>query len=253
MSPADSENTSVPDSLSKRLTAIQARMAAACRRAGRDSADVALLPVSKTFGADLVREAVSLGMRRFGESRMQEVREKSQLLADCPIDWVVIGHLQTNKAKDAAALAAEVQSVDRLELAQALDRRLQQEGRALDVLVQVKTSDEPSKYGLDPTGLPDFLRTLARDFACLRVRGLMTLAVNSDDEGAVRTCFRTLRSLRDQARAEGLGAAWPTGDGGLDRLSMGMSGDFEWAIEEGSTEVRIGSALFGAREYAPAA
>jgi pyridoxal phosphate enzyme (YggS family) len=251
--PVDSENTPASDTLSARLAGIQARMAAACRRAGRDPAGVALLPVSKTFGADSVRQAIGLGLRRFGESRMQEVREKSQLLADCPVDWVVIGHLQTNKAKDAAALAAEVQSLDRLELAQALDRRLQPEGRALDVLVQVKTSDEPSKYGLDPAALPDFLRTLARDFNCLRVRGLMTLAVNSDDANAVRACFRTLRALRDQARAGGLGGAWPTDGGGLDRLSMGMSGDFEWAIEEGSTEVRIGSALFGARDYAPAA
>jgi pyridoxal phosphate enzyme (YggS family) len=229
-----------PDSLAVRLDSIQARIAAACQRAGRDPADVALLPVSKTFGADLVRAAAALGLRRFGESKMQEVREKAEALADCALDWVVIGHLQTNKAKDAARLAAEVQSVDRLDLAQALDRRLQQEGRALDVLVQVKTSDEPSKYGLDPAELPAFLRTLARDCASLRVRGLMTLAVNSDDEQAVRACFRNLRQLRDQARQDGMA---------LDRLSMGMSGDFELAIQEGSTEVRIGSALFGARDY----
>lgn len=231
---------STPDSLAARLHDIQARIAAACREAGRDPAEVTLLPVSKTFDAALVREAVDLGLSRFGESKMQEVRDKAQALADCRLDWVVIGHLQTNKAKDAARLASEVQSVDRLDLAQALDRRLQLEGRGLDVLVQVKTSDEPSKFGLDPAELPEFLRTVARDCASLRVRGLMTMAVNSDDEQAVRACFRALRDLRDQARQDGMA---------LDRLSMGMSGDFELAILEGSTEVRIGSAIFGARDY----
>jgi pyridoxal phosphate enzyme (YggS family) len=240
-------NMSAPDTFATRLADLQSRIAVACRRAGRDPAEVALLPVSKTFGADRIREASALGLRRFGESRMQEVREKADALAGVPVEWVVIGHLQTNKAKDAARLAAEVQSLDRLDLADALDRRLQQEGRALDVLVQVKTSEEPGKYGLDPAGLPAFVRALARDYASLRVRGLMTLAVNSEDADAVRACFRTLRTCRDRLREEAIEGV------DLSRLSMGMSGDFELAIEEGSTEVRIGSALFGARDYGPAA
>ena len=117
-------------------------------------------------------------MHRFGENKVQEIRDKSAPLADCGIDWVMIGHLQTNKAKDVARLASEVQSLDRLELAGALDRRLQQEGRAIDVLVQVKTSPEPSKYGLPPEQLPEFLDTL-RAYDSLRVRGLMTLAIHS--------------------------------------------------------------------------
>ncbi|ANN79851.1 YggS family pyridoxal phosphate-dependent enzyme [Bordetella flabilis] len=234
---------SAPDTVAQRLADLQSRIAAACRRAGRDPAEVALLPVSKTFGVDLIRAVAGLGLRRFGESKMQEVRDKAGPLADCGIEWVVIGHLQTNKAKDAARLAAEVQSLDRLDLAEALDRRLRQEGRTLDVLVQVKTSDEPGKYGLDPAALPEFVRTVARDYPSLRVRGLMTLAVNSDDDEAVRACFRTLRQWRDRLRDEAI----PGID--LPRLSMGMSGDFELAIEEGATEVRIGSALFGARDY----
>ncbi|ARP92165.1 YggS family pyridoxal phosphate enzyme [Bordetella genomosp. 9] len=238
---------SVSDTLASRLADLQSRIAAACRRAGRDPAEVALLPVSKTFGTDRIREAAALGLRRFGESRMQEVRDKAGALADLPIDWVVIGHLQTNKAKDAARLAAEVQSLDRLDLAQALDRRLQQEGRTLDVLVQVKTSPEPSKFGLDPAELPGFVRAVARDHPALRVRGLMTLAVNSPDAQAVRACFRALRTWRDRLRDEAVQGVE------MSRLSMGMSGDFELAIEEGSTEVRIGSALFGARDYGPAA
>jgi pyridoxal phosphate enzyme (YggS family) len=156
---------------------------------------------------------------------------------------VLIGHLQTNKARDAARDAAEVQSLDRVELAEALHRRLANEGRTLDVLVQVKTSSEPTKYGMDPADVPAFLRRITADFPTLRVQGLMTLAVNSPDPAEVRACFRTLRELRDRLRQENLPGV------SLDRLSMGMSGDFELAIEEGSTEVRIGSAIFGARSY----
>jgi pyridoxal phosphate enzyme (YggS family) len=231
----------VSDTFATRLANLQSRIAAACRRVGRDPTDVALLPVSKTFGPARIREAAALGLRRFGESKMQEIREKADVLADCSLNWVMIGHLQTNKAKDAARVAAEVQSLDRLDLAQALDRRLQQEGRALDVLVQVKISDEPSKYGLNPVELPAFVRALARDYPSLRVQGLMTLAVNSDDPQRVRGCFQALRAWRDRLRDEAIEGV------DLSRLSMGMSGDFELAIEEGSTEVRIGSALFGAR------
>jgi len=231
------------DAMAGRLARIRQRIAQACERAGRDPAEVALLPVSKTFGEAALREAVALGLRRFGENKTQEIRAKAPALADCGVSWVMIGHLQTNKAKDAARLADEVQSLDRLELAEALDRRLQQEGRRLDVLVQVKTSPEPEKHGLAPEALPGLLRQLG-SFGTLRVQGLMTLAVNSDDSEAVRACFRRLRELRDRAQDE-TGIALP-------RLSMGMSGDFELAIEEGSTEVRIGSALFGARDYGQA-
>jgi pyridoxal phosphate enzyme (YggS family) len=218
---------------------VRSRVDQACREAGRDPASVNILPVSKTFSTELIRAAVGLGLHRFGENKAQEVREKSPALADCGIDWVMIGHLQTNKAKDVARLASEVQSLDRLELAEALHRRLQHEGRIIDVLVQVKTSDEPSKYGLAPDQLPAFLETL-RGLDTLRVRGLMTLAVQSDQVDEVRRCFRALRELRDQATARGHD---------LPRLSMGMSGDFALAIAEGATEVRIGSAIFGVRSY----
>lgn len=230
------------DYLTANWAQVRSRVDQSCREAGRDPAEVTILPVSKTFGPELIRAAVALGLHRFGENKAQEVREKSPVLADCGIDWVMIGHLQTNKAKDVARLASEVQSVDRLELAEALHRRLQHEGRSIEVLVQVKTSAEPSKYGLDPDQLPAFLDTLRR-FDTLSVRGLMTLAVQSDQAAEVRGCFRALRELRDQASARGHN---------LPKLSMGMSGDFSLAIAEGATEVRIGSAIFGARAY-PAA
>ena len=218
---------------------INRRVDDACRAVGRERSTVSILPVSKTFGPEVIRAAVGLGLHRFGENKVQEIREKFEPLADCGIDWVMIGHLQTNKAKEVARLASEVQSLDRAELAEALHHRLQQEGRAIDVLVQVKTSVEPSKYGLPPDQLPAFLDSL-RAYDTLRVRGLMTLAILSTSPEEVRGCFRLLRELRDAAVVRGHD---------LPRLSMGMSGDFPLAIAEGATEVRIGTAIFGKRPY----
>jgi len=228
------------DSLETRLAAVRRRIALACERAGRLPDEVALLAVSKTFPPQALRQAAELGIRRFGESRTQEIRQKDSELAGLEPEWVLIGHLQTNKAKDAARLVHEVQSLDRWSLAEALDARLQAEGRTIDVLVQVKTSPEPSKFGLEPAELAAFLERL-QGLHTMRVKGLMTMAVNSPDESAVRACFRTLRELRDRMQEQG--------HAGLRRLSMGMSGDFEWAIQEGATEVRIGSAIFGSRQY----
>ena len=225
--------------LADKWAQIRHRVDDACREAGRDPAEVSILPVSKTFGPEVIRAGVALGMHRFGENKVQEIRDKAAALADCDIDWAMIGHLQTNKVKDVARLASEVQSLDRPELAEALDRRLQHEGRAIDVLVQVKTSPEPSKYGLPPEQLSGFLNRLRR-YDTLRVRGLMTLAILSTEPAEVHGCFRLLRELRDQAKAQGHD---------LSKLSMGMSGDFPIAIAEGATEVRIGTAIFGSRPY----
>jgi PLP dependent protein len=223
--------------LADNWTAVRRRVDEACRAAGRDASEVSILPVSKTFGPEAVRAAMALGLRRFGENKVQEIRDKAVALAGEAIEWVVIGHLQTNKAKDVARLAGEVQSLDRLELAEALDHRLQLEGRSLDVLVQVKTAREETKSGLSADELPAFLARL-RDYPTLRVRGLMTMATLSDDPDEVRACFRQLREWRDRCQAEGHV---------LPRLSMGMSSDFPLAIAEGATEVRVGTAIFGAR------
>lgn len=226
-----------------RLDAVHTRIREAALRAGRDPAGVTLLPVSKTFDEAAIREAVACGLQRFGENKVQEIVAKQAPLADCDVDWVMIGHLQSNKARDVARYASEIQSLDRLSLAKALERRLQNEGRSIDALVQIKTSPEPSKYGMAPEDLPGFLREVARSMPAIRIKGLMTLAINAKDPQAVRVCFRTLRELRDRMRNEAI-------DGiDMQRLSMGMSGDMELAIEEGSTEVRIGTALFGQRPY----
>jgi len=228
------------NTMSERVAQIRQRIAQACARAGRDPDEVTLLPVSKTFDAAAIREAIQLGFSRFGENRTQEIAQKAPLLADCGVQWVVIGHLQTNKAKEVAKYAHELQSLDRLDLAEALERRLQQEGRAIDVLVQVKTSPEETKSGLEPAELFEFLRKVA-SFQTLRVQGLMTMAVLSEDTHAVRSCFSQLKQLQARAREEAIAGI------SLERLSMGMSGDFEIAIEEGSTEIRVGSAMFGSR------
>jgi pyridoxal phosphate enzyme (YggS family) len=224
--------------LAQNWASVRERVDAACRAVGREPAEVSILPVSKTFGPETVRAAMALGLHRFGENKMQEIRSKSEALAGEPIEWVVIGHLQTNKAKDVARLASEVQSLDRLELADALQRRLEIENRSLDVLIEVKTSPEDSKHGLPADQLSSFLQAL-RGYDRLRVRGLMTLAVQSEDDEAVRACFRQLRQLRDVGRDQGHD---------LPRLSMGMSGDFPLAIAEGATEIRVGTAIFGVRQ-----
>lgn len=223
------------------LAVVQVRMAAACQRAGRDAASVRLLPVSKTQAADRMRLAHAAGCRMLGENKVQEAWGKWEALQDLTdLRWSVIGHLQTNKAKLVARFASEFQALDSLRLAEALDRRLQAEGRALDVFVQVNTSGEASKYGLAPEAVPSFLQALPA-MSALRVRGLMTLALFSHDSARVRQCFVRLRRLRDQLRHSAPACM------SLDELSMGMSGDFEIAIEEGATVVRVGQAIFGAR------
>lgn len=219
---------------------VRRRMAAACARAGRPAETVRLLPVTKTLPIERVRAVVAAGYDRLGENKVQEAKTKAEALADLPVRWSLIGHLQSNKAKYVARFVDEFQALYSLKVAEALDRHLQSEGRSLDVLVQVNTSAEPSKFGLEPAAVPAFARALPA-YSALRVRGLMTLALFSSDQTRVRACFRLLRDVRARLRQDGAG--------GLDwsELSMGMSGDFEAAIEEGATVVRVGQALFGPR------
>ncbi|MGV2981227.1 YggS family pyridoxal phosphate-dependent enzyme [Camelimonas sp. ID_303_24] len=219
------------------LEAVQARIAAACQRSGRSPDDVRLLPVTKTVPAHILRLAFAAGIHDFGENKLQEARDKQALLADLPICWSIIGHLQTNKVKYLVRLASEFHALDSLRLAGELNRRLEAVERDLDVFVQVNASGEDSKYGLQPDALMPFVERLA-EFPRLKPRGLMTLAIFSADVAQVRDCFRLLRALRDRA---------VTVHPGLTGLSMGMSGDYESAIEEGATVVRVGQAIFGAR------
>lgn len=227
------------EEFSLNLEAVRARIDSARQRAGREDA-VRLLPVSKTVPSERIRAAIQAGCGMLGENKVQEAHRKWGELSDTPVEWTVIGHLQTNKAKFVAEFASEFQALGSIRVAEALDRRLQASGRSLDVFVQVNTSGEESKFGLEPEAVADFVQQLPH-YQSLRVRGLMTLAVFSPETELVRRCFQVLRGLRDRVRDSA-----PDGVS-LDELSMGMSGDFELAIEEGATVVRVGQAIFGAR------
>ena len=227
--------------LRSNLDTIRARITAACHAAGRDPSGVRLLPVSKTVDEARLRQAYAMGLRELGENRVQEAQQKSEAMADLTdLRWVLIGHLQTNKVKHAVRFAHEFQAFYIVRVSTEIDTQLQAAGRSLDVLVQVNTSNEASKFGLAPDEAPAFVKQLPA-FSSLRVRGLMTLALFSHDEALVRPCFVRLRELRDRLRQDA-----PDGIV-MDELSMGMSGDFELAIAEGATTVRIGTAIFGQR------
>lgn len=222
------------------LATIQQKIADACAKAGREPSSVRLLPVTKTVPAERLRIAFAAGCEEMGENKVQEVREKSELLNDLAIKWCVIGHLQTNKVKYITRFAHEFQALDSLKVAAELDKRLQAAGRGMDVYVQVNSSGEASKFGLPPEEVEDFVRQLP-DYASLQVKGLMTLAIFSTDHERVRACFIRMRELQERLRQNA-----PAGLS-FDELSMGMSGDFELAIEEGATVVRVGQAIFGKR------
>ncbi len=238
--PAAAHASSIED-FKHNLASIRARIDAAARKAGRDPASIRLLPVSKTVPEDRLRLAVAAGMDFLGENKVQEAARKAENLADIPgLKFSVIGNLQTNKAKFVAKFADEFQALDNIRQAAALQRRLEAEDRQLDVFVQVNTSNEESKFGLPPAEVQEFVDQLPQ-FDRLHVKGLMTLALFSDDKEAVRACFVRLRELRDMLRESA-----PEGME-IEELSMGMSGDFELAIQEGATVVRVGQGIFGAR------
>lgn len=223
-----------------RLAAIRARIASAAIRSGRSPEAVRLIAVSKTFGADAVRAAHAEGQVDFGENRVQEALAKQAETADLPLRWHLIGPLQSNKANKVPGAFAGLQSVHSLDLLARLSKAAVSAGVDLPVLIQVDLAHEATKSGLDEAELRHVLAS-ARDLPGVRVEGLMLLPPYAEDPEQVRPWFRRLRDLRDTLLAEGV----PPDQ--LRELSMGMSHDFEVAIEEGATIVRVGSALFGTR------
>lgn len=222
------------------LATVQSRILKACKNVGRAPDSVRLLPVTKTVSAERLRIAYAAGCHEMGENKIQEAREKSEVLSDLGIKWCIIGHLQTNKAKYLARIADEFQALDSIKVAGALDKRLQIEGRSMDVFVQVNSSGEASKFGLAPEDVRAFVAQLP-NYSSLNIKGLMTLAIFSPDHDRVRQCFIKMRELRDMLKQEA------PANLSFDELSMGMSGDYEIAIEEGATVVRVGQAIFGKR------
>jgi pyridoxal phosphate enzyme (YggS family) len=225
--------------LAARVRAVRARVEAAAARAGRSVDDVLIVAASKLVDAERIRGAYELGLKAFGENRVQEARGKIAALKLPLIRWELIGHLQTNKVGRAVVLFDRIQSVDSLRLAAVLSQRAGQAGRRLPVLLEVNVGDEASKSGLAPDQLPSVARAVVA-LPYLRVEGLMTVAPPATDAELVRPIFRRLRELRDRLRDAAPEAGW-------EQLSMGMSDDFEVAVEEGATIVRIGRALFGER------
>jgi pyridoxal phosphate enzyme (YggS family) len=226
--------------VSERLTGIRARIDAAARSVGRDPASVRLIAVSKTFPLDAVREAHAAGQRDFGENRVQEALQKIAATADLPIRWHLLGHLQTNKARKAAPAFAMIQSVDSVELLKRLDQSASEVGASPELLIQVDLAAEATKFGAPLAEVPRLFEAAAACRAA-RVVGLMTLPPVPDTPEDARPWFRRLRTLRDEWHTAGVPAAM------LRELSMGMSGDFEVAVQEGATMVRIGTAIFGSR------
>jgi pyridoxal phosphate enzyme (YggS family) len=231
-------------SIASNLADVRARIAASAERSGRTATDVTLVAVSKTFGADRVREAWEAGQREFGENKVQEGLQKIASTADIPARWHLIGHVQSNKAKKAAASFACVQSVDSVELLQRLDEAAALRTAAngpLEVLVQVDFAGEATKFGASPD---EAVRTVRAAVAAQHVRlvGLMLLPPWSEDPEQARPWFARLREFRERLMEEdGIPALH------LRHLSMGMSHDYQAAVEEGSTIVRVGTAIFGAR------
>ena len=225
------------------LAKVQARIAAACERAGRSYEEVRLLPVTKFHPAAALVAAHSAGITRFGENRVQEIEAKASELTGSGIQFALIGHLQTIKVNKVAGLIEEFQALDSVKLAAGLDRRLQALGRSIDVMIEVNSSGEDSKFGLRPDDVKDFAAQLVH-FDCLNPIGIMTIAANTYDQTRLRHCFKLMADLRNRLQEEQLaGSQWP-------ELSMGMSNDYELAIECGATCVRGGTAIFGARNLA---
>ena len=230
-------------SVAENVAQVHARIAAACARVKRNPDDVTLMAVSKTVEPGRIREAYDAGLRVFGENRVQEFADKSAALHDLQgAEWHLIGHLQSNKARKAAELFHAVDSVDSLRLAQRLNDAAREHGKTVPVLIEMNIGGEESKAGipLDSPALEELLRGAAQ-LNDIQVRGLMTVPPYTEDAEGARNFFRCLRDLRDQIAARKLPRI------AMDVLSMGMSHDFEVAIEEGSTCVRVGTAIFGTR------
>ncbi|WP_265130322.1 YggS family pyridoxal phosphate-dependent enzyme [Chryseobacterium oranimense] len=225
------------------LEIINDRIRKACEKAGRNRDEVRLLLATKTVSAERIKTALENGYTLIAENKVQELKEKYEELKDTPHENHFIGHLQTNKIKDILRYDVScVQSLDRPDLAEKLHQRLLSEGKTIDILIQVNTSGEESKFGVHPEEAVELTRKVA-EFTTLKIKGLMTIGLFSAETEKVRKCFKLLKDLQQEIISQNI----PNVE--MKELSMGMSGDLETAIEEGATIVRVGTAVFGARVY----
>lgn len=227
--------------IAQNVETVRNRIRQACLRCGRSPEDVRLVAVSKTFGADRIREAIEAGQLEFGENFVQELKEKRQQLHDDRVNWHFVGHLQTNKVKYIAEYIHLIHSVDSLHLAEEIQKRAEKIGREIEVLIEVHTTDEATKWGVLPSEAVDLIKSVSR-LRHVRVRGLMTMGPFSDDPNNSRPSYRQLQEIRQKVLREGIENV------SMAELSMGMTHDFEVAIGEGATIVRLGTAIFGERK-----
>ncbi len=236
---------SLDERIRANVEAVRVRLARAAARAGRDPSRIRRVAVSKTFGPEYVRAAAAAGVREIGENRVQEALQKIAETADVPVRWHLVGHLQSNKARKAAGVFAAIHSVDRRELLERLDRAAAETGTRPEILVQVDLAGEATKFGAPPDEARGLVEA-ALECRAVRLVGLMVLPPLFESPEEARPYFRRLRRLRDEWVSSGVPPA------NLAELSMGMSHDFEVAVEEGATMVRVGTAIFGQRPQAPA-
>ncbi|MGG4195088.1 YggS family pyridoxal phosphate-dependent enzyme [Paenibacillus jamilae] len=226
------------------LRTVRQQMELACQASGRKVEDVKMLLATKTVPLEKLQMAIQAGETLFGENKAQELRDKFPLMQQSnQVEWHFIGHLQTNKVKDVVKYVTLIHSVDRLKLGQALDHQLAKENKTMDILVQINTSYEESKFGASPETALELVEQLSQ-FDTLNVKGLMTIGKLNATNDETRHCFRLLKSIQTQVREK----KFPRVE--MDILSMGMSGDFKVAIEEGATIIRVGTSVFGQR-YLP--
>lgn len=231
------------DHIAENIAVIQGRIENACKASGRDPGEVKLLLATKTVSAERIKIAFSAGVTLIAENKVQELKEKFEALKDFPHTKHFIGHLQTNKIKDLLKCeVACIESLDRLDLAEKLQQRLEFEDKTIEALIQVNTSFEESKFGVSPEHAVELVKQVSQ-FDRIKIKGLMTIGLFSDEIERVRKCFRLLKEIQRQI----IDLEIPNVE--MNELSMGMSGDLEAAIEEGATIVRIGTAIFGERIY----
>ena len=225
--------------IAENIKSLQLRIEQKCTEVNRKRSEIKLIAVSKTFGVDEIEKVYDEGLRDFGENKAQELSAKYEILGD-KITWHYIGHLQRNKVRNVVPAAAYIHSVDSLQLASEINKYAVRNNKIQKILLQVKTSEEESKFGIENKSELIDLAGYCREYSNVQVEGLMTIAPLTEDEELIRQSFRQLRKLKDELNSQGFD---------LKELSMGMTSDYGIAIEEGATMLRIGSAIFGERDY----
>ncbi|WP_026516990.1 YggS family pyridoxal phosphate-dependent enzyme [Butyrivibrio sp. MC2021] len=227
--------------IKENLEIVESNIRKACEKAGRERSEVTLIAVSKTKPVEALREAMDCGIRVFGENKVQEMKDKNAVITE-DLDWHMIGHLQANKVKYLPGMACMIHSVDNIKLAQEIEKQFAKNDMKIDVLIEVNMAGEDTKFGLAPQEVVTFVKEISA-LPHLNIRGLMTIAPYTEDPESNRQYFRGLRELKDEINGMNI---LPVP---MDTLSMGMTGDYQIAIEEGATFVRVGTGIFGERDY----